>query len=61
MDIKNICLPLNMESKQIKDKLIKYPQTWETKLKELADENITNVSIEIKLAIRTHLVKNGKL
>ena len=50
-----------MEEKQIKDKLIKYPQTWETKLKELADENITNVSIEIKLAIRNHLVKNGKL
>tara|TARA_R110000737_G_scaffold172859_1_gene198397 strand:+ start:328 stop:480 length:153 start_codon:yes stop_codon:yes gene_type:complete len=50
-----------MEEKQIKDKLIKYSQTWETKLRELADENITNVSIEIKVAIRNHLVKNNKL
>ena len=61
MDIKNICLPLNMETKQIKDKLVKYPQMWEVKLKELADENYTNVNREIKVAIKEHLVKNNKL
>jgi hypothetical protein len=50
-----------MIEKQIKDKLVKYPQMWEVKLKELADENYTNVNREIKVAIKEHLVKNNKL
>tara|TARA_R110002167_G_scaffold147080_1_gene339078 strand:+ start:397 stop:540 length:144 start_codon:yes stop_codon:yes gene_type:complete len=46
---------------KLKRKLLIYPELWEDKIKELAKENISDVSKEINKAIRDYLIKNDKL
>ena len=44
-----------------KKKLISYPEHWEEKLKKIAKNNISDVTKEIKIAIKNHLIKYKKL
>ena len=44
-----------------KKKLISYPEHWEEKLKRIAKNNISDVTKEIKIAIREYILKHDKL
>jgi len=46
---------------KVTKKIISYPNEWADKLKELAKDNLTDTTKEIRIAIRTHLIQNGKL
>jgi hypothetical protein len=44
-----------------KKKLISYPEHWEDKLKKIAKSNISDVTKEIKIAIKNHILKHEEL
>ena len=44
-----------------KKKLISYPEHWEEKLKRIAKNNISDVTKEIKIAIREYISKHDEL
>ena len=46
---------------EVKKKLISYPEHWEEKLKKIAKNNISDVTKEIKIAIKNHILKNEEL
>ena len=44
-----------------KKKLISYPEHWEEKLKKIASNNFTDVTKEIKKAIKNHILNKEEL
>ena len=46
---------------EVKKKLISYPEQWEEKLRKIAKNNISDVTKEIKIAIKNHILKHEQL